>query len=147
MITIGTQTNLEHPHYIGRNGNSSLGNPYAAAGNTVANVVEGFRCYLGLVIIRGYEPGDAARQVQRDKPELKLKLSTGWKIPTTAQMKAEIKGLLDVLVADKPLQLACHCYTTFQEWDGKYKYRCHAEPIASLLILQLGKGKLTEAIK
>jgi hypothetical protein len=71
-ITIGTQKNLEHAHYIGRNGTSSLGNPYAAAGNTVANVVKGYRFYLALVATKDQEPGVAARQVQQDHPELKL---------------------------------------------------------------------------
>lgn len=142
MITIGTLKNLEYPHYIGRNGNSSLGNPFAAAGNTVANVVMGYRAYLALVILRDFEPGLAAWQAQKENPELKLHISSGWKVPSSAQMKEEIQGLLDILEEGKPLQLACHCYTKFFEWDGKYQYRCHAEPIAGLLTWQLGEGKL-----
>jgi hypothetical protein len=46
------------------------------------------------------------------------------------------------LINDGKLQLACHCYTKFHEWDGEYQYRCHAEPIAGWLMWQLAQDKL-----
>lgn len=140
MITIGTQKNLPDSHYIGRNGDSSLGNPFAAAGNTVANVVKGYRVYLNLVVEKGFTPGEAARTVQRSHPELKCMLSSGWKVPTAAEMLKELQALKAQLKQGKPVALACHCYTKPQEWTGQY--RCHAEPIAGWLMWQLAQDKL-----
>ena len=144
-ITIGTQKNLPGAHYIGRNGTSSLGNPYAAAGNTVANVVKGYRLYLGLITIHGIEPGKAAWQIRRDNPDLKLGIATSWRIPNRAEIDGELSGLLAALRGGIPVELACHCYNKPEEWTGEYQNRCHAEPIAAFLTWQLGQGKLAIA--
>jgi hypothetical protein len=141
-ITIGTLKNLPDAHYIGRNGNSALGNPFQAAGNTVANVVKGYRFYLALVSTKGLTPGTAAQQVRADHPELNLKISQAWKVPTPSEMMGELKALL----ADHKLQgrtsLACRCYNKPQQWTGEYQWRCHAEPIAGWLMWQLAQDKL-----
>lgn len=144
-ITIGTQRNLKDAHYIGRNGDSSLGNPYAAAGNTVANVVKGYRYYLNLVTRKGIEPGQAAWQVRRDFPDLKLQIATAWRIPSASEVMEELLALYENLSQGNPQALACHCYNQPQEWTGEYQYRCHAEPIAGWLMWQLAQDKLPTA--
>jgi hypothetical protein len=142
-ITIGTQKNLPGAHYIGRNGDSALGNPFAAAGNTVDNVVQGYRVYLNLVVEKGELPGEAARMVQRLHPELKLSISYGWKIPSAAEMVKELQGLKAQLKRGEPVALACHCYSKQPEaWTGRYQFRCHAEPIAGWLVWHLAQDKL-----
>ena len=145
MITIGTQKNLPGAHYIGRNGNSALGNPFQVAGNTVANVVKGYRFYLALVSTKGLTPGTAAQQVRADHPELRLKVSSAWKVHTAAQMSCELQDLLHKLSEGKPVALACHCYNKPQQWTGEYQWRCHAEPIAGWLTWQLAQDKLPVA--
>ena len=144
-ITIGTQKNLPDAHYIGRNGSSSLGNPFAASGNTVENVVKGYRIYLDRVVNKGDLPGEAAQKVRADHPELKLKISQAWKVPTAAQMVKELQGLKSQLKDGKPVALACHCYNQPKQWTGKYQWRCHAEPIAGWLLWQLAQDKLPVA--
>jgi hypothetical protein len=141
-ITIGTQRNLPDAHYIGRNGNSALGNPFQAAGNTVANVVKGYRFYLALVSTKGMTPGTAAQQVRTDHPELNLKISQAWKVPTHSEMMGELKALLAAHKLQGRTSLACHCYNQPQQWSGKYQWRCHAEPIAGWLMWQLAKDTL-----
>jgi len=144
-ITIGTQRNLPGAHYVGRNGSSSLGNPFQVAGNTVANVVKGYRFYLALVSTKGLTPGTAAQQVRADHPDLKLKISQAWKVPTAAQMSCELQDLLHKLSEGKSVELACHCYNTPAEWAGQYQWKCHAEPIAGWLLWQLAQDKLPVA--
>ena len=144
-ITIGTKRNLPDAHYIGRNGSSSLGNPFQVAGNTVANVVKGYRFYLALVSTKGLTPGTAAQQVRADHPELNLKVSSAWAIPTAAQMVKELQGLKAQLKEGKPISLACHCYNKPAEWTGDYQWKCHAEPIAGWLMWQLAQDKLPVA--
>lgn len=141
-ITIGTLKNLPDAHYIGRNGNSSLGNPFAAAGNTVENVVKGYRIYLDRVVNKGDLPGEAAQKVRADHPELNLKISQAWKVPTHSEMMGELKALLAAHKLQGRTSLACHCYNKPAEWSGEYQWKCHAEPIAGWLLWQLAQDKL-----
>ena len=146
MITIGTLKNLPaDAHYIGRLLDSSLGNPFAVAGNTVTNVVKGYRIYLNLVVEKGFTPTEAIPEIKRLHPELKLHVSNGWKVPTAADMVKELQALKSQLKAGKPIALACHCYKLETEWKGQYAYRCHAEPIAGWLMWQLAQDKLPVA--
>jgi hypothetical protein len=145
MITIGTIKNLPDAHYIGRNGNSSLGNPFAASGNTVENVVKGYRFYLALVSTKGLTPGTAAQQVRADHPDLKLKISQAWAIPLYSEMMGELKALLAAHKLQGRTSLACHCYNKPAEWTGDYQWKCHAEPIAGWLMWQLAQDKLPVA--
>jgi hypothetical protein len=124
---------------VGRSGQgSALANPFTVTRNTHANVVKGYRLYLWLVAEKGLSPGEAAQAVKARHPELKLVVSTVWKIPNRNQFLLELTRLLDHLQKTGQLRLKCHCYKTPMLWQGKYHYHCHTEPIASYLCWKLG---------